>query len=246
LRSGCIHFGTAGASAPGSAGWDLQSGRLFAAFSLRGGRRLSHGQRCLRFPIRGFTIQVPLGQQTATPSGKVAAVAEQASPHSWSVEIYQTLDRDRQQRILEVFRDIERPKVTALGTQSENHWFVIVEVRSIEDRTFASRTIRVIDPRAARTYSSGRPQLAGSLPPSYRPGHDDHRRTVPRLRRLRQTFRHLVGRPHVRRPGVSDDHDNVQVPSRHEEAKRDRRSKSSRDNRARRLTCFADVVNRTV
>lgn len=93
-------------------------------------------------------------------------MSEQASPRSWSFEIYQVRDVDHQQRILDVFRDIERPKVVALGTQSEHEWFVIVEVGSIEDRVFASRTIRVLDSRAARTYSSGHRQIAGSLPAS--------------------------------------------------------------------------------
>ena len=97
-------------------------------------------------------------------SEKVAAVREQVPPQSWSIEIYHVLDHDRQQRILEVFREVERPKVVALGTQSEHDWFVIVEVRSIEDRVFASRTIRVLDPRAARTYSSGHRQVAESSP----------------------------------------------------------------------------------
>ena len=93
-------------------------------------------------------------------------MSEQASQRSWSIEIYQVLDQDRQQRILEVFREVERSKVTALGTQSEHGWFVIVEVGSIDDRIFASRTVRVLDPRAALTYSSGRRQTAGSLPAS--------------------------------------------------------------------------------
>jgi len=93
-------------------------------------------------------------------------VDEQVPPQSWSIEIYHVLDHDHQQRILEVFRDVERPKVVALGTQSEHDWFVIVEVGSIEDRVFASRTIRVLDPRASRTYSSGRRQMAGPLPAS--------------------------------------------------------------------------------
>jgi hypothetical protein len=93
-------------------------------------------------------------------------VAEEPSQHPWAVEIYQVLDHDHQQRILKVFSEIAHPNVIALGTQSGRDWYVIVEVASIGDRTFASRTIHAVDRHAARTYSSGRPQLAGPLPAS--------------------------------------------------------------------------------
>jgi len=98
--------------------------------------------------------------------GKVAAVAESVSQQPWSIEIFQVLDHDHQQRILKVFREIARPNVIALGTQSRLDWYVIVEVCSSTDRLFASRTVHAIDEHAARTYSSGRPQLAGPLPAS--------------------------------------------------------------------------------
>jgi len=93
-------------------------------------------------------------------------VAEQTSERRWSVEIYQVLDHDHQQRILKVFRELARPTGVALGTQHGHYWYVIVEVSSSADRVFVSRTIHAIDKHAARTYSSGRPQLAGPLPAS--------------------------------------------------------------------------------
>jgi hypothetical protein len=93
-------------------------------------------------------------------------VSEQASQRPWSVEIYQVLDHVHQQLILEVFHELAHPNVIALGTQSERDFFVIVEVCSLADRVFAHQTIYAIDAQAARTYSSGRPQLAGPPPAS--------------------------------------------------------------------------------
>jgi hypothetical protein len=79
------------------------------------------------------------------------------------VEIYQVTDHDHQQRILKVFRELEHPSVVALGTQGGRDWFVVVEVRSIGDRIFVHQCVYALDPHAARTYSSGRPQLAGPI-----------------------------------------------------------------------------------
>jgi hypothetical protein len=114
----------------------------------------------------GPRIGGPVEKQAATPTGKVAAVAELTSQQPWSIEIYRVIDHDHQQRILKVIREIGQPSVVALGTQSGPDSFVIVEVSSLSDRAFAHRTIRAIDSHAARTYSSGRPQLAGPLPAS--------------------------------------------------------------------------------
>ena len=71
----------------------------------------------------------------------------------WSVEIYRVLDHDRQQRILEAFRDMARAEVTALGTQSARDWFVVVETCSWDDRLLARSTVAAIDVHAARAYS---------------------------------------------------------------------------------------------
>jgi hypothetical protein len=73
------------------------------------------------------------------------------------------MDHDHQQRILKVFRELEHPNVVALGTQSARGWFVVVEVRSIVDRILVRQCVHAIDASAARTYSSGRPQLAGPI-----------------------------------------------------------------------------------
>lgn len=93
-------------------------------------------------------------------------MAEPTPQRPWSIEIYHVRDHDHQQRILKVIREIGQPSVIALGIQSGPDSFVIVEVSSPSDRSFAQRTIQAIDSQAARTYSSGRPQLAGPLPAS--------------------------------------------------------------------------------
>jgi len=96
-------------------------------------------------------MQSPLRQQAATtPNGKVAAMPEQVRQHPWSIEIYQVLDHDHQQRILEAFLEIEWPNVVALGTHHADDWFVIVEARSTTDGVFARRTIHAIDRLASR------------------------------------------------------------------------------------------------
>jgi hypothetical protein len=84
----------------------------------------------------------------------------------WSVEIFHVFDHDRQQRILEVFRDIGRPHVTALGTQSGPDWFVVVETSSWEDRFFARNIISAIDAHSTQTYSFGAPDVVGPMPAS--------------------------------------------------------------------------------
>jgi hypothetical protein len=91
-------------------------------------------------------------------------VSVQAQKSGWSVEIYEVLDLDHQQRILEVFLEIGRPHVLALGTQSGRNWFVIVEVSTVADRMFARRTIAAIDAHATRTFSSKGTQLSGPMP----------------------------------------------------------------------------------
>lgn len=88
----------------------------------------------------------------------------QSPKNRWSVEIYEVTDRDHQQRILEVFLEISRPQVVALGTQSGRTSYVIVEVPSAADRLFARRTITAIDAHARRTYSSGRSRVSGPMP----------------------------------------------------------------------------------
>jgi hypothetical protein len=89
----------------------------------------------------------------------------QQSPKShWSIEIYEVVDQDHQQRILEVFLEIGRPQVIALGTQSGRNSYVIVEVSSAVDRIFARRTVSAIDSHARRTYTSGRTRVSGPMP----------------------------------------------------------------------------------
>ena len=90
-------------------------------------------------------------------------MSEQTSQRPWSVEIYQVMDHDHQQRILKAFRELEYSSVGALGTQSGRDWFVVVKVCSIGDRIFVHKCIHAIDANAARTYSSGRPQQAGPI-----------------------------------------------------------------------------------
>jgi hypothetical protein len=84
----------------------------------------------------------------------------------WSIEIYHVLDHDRQQRILEAFRDIGRAEVTALGSQSGRDWFVVVETSTVEDRFFVRSTISAIDEHATRAYTYRAPQLSGPIPAS--------------------------------------------------------------------------------
>lgn len=88
----------------------------------------------------------------------------QSQKSHWSVEIYEVVDQDHQQRILEVFLEIGRPQVVALGTQSGRNAYVIVEVSSAADRIFARRTISAIDVHARRTYTSGRTRVSGPMP----------------------------------------------------------------------------------
>jgi len=82
----------------------------------------------------------------------------------WSVEIFEVVDRDHQQRILEVFLEIARPHVVALGTQSGHTYYVIVEVSLEADRTFVRQTISAIDTHARRMYTSSRSRVSGPMP----------------------------------------------------------------------------------
>lgn len=87
------------------------------------------------------------------------------SEHSpgWSVEIYEIVDHDHQQRILEVFLEIGQPNVVALGTQSGHRSYVVVEVSSGAESAFARRTITAIDSHATRTYSSKVSPVTGPM-----------------------------------------------------------------------------------
>lgn len=84
----------------------------------------------------------------------------------WSVEIFRVHSGERQQRILEAFRDIGRPEVTALGTQRGRDWFVVVETCSLEDRFFVRNTIASIDAYATRAYSFRPPNAVGPFSPA--------------------------------------------------------------------------------
>ena len=88
----------------------------------------------------------------------------QSQTRHWSVEIYEVFDQNHQQRILEVFFEIGRPQVVALGTQSGRSAYVIVEVGSAADRIFARRIISAIDAHARRTYASTRSRVSGPMP----------------------------------------------------------------------------------
>jgi hypothetical protein len=48
----------------------------------------------------------------------VAKCLKTSQSKQWSVEIYHVMNRERQQRILEAFRDIAHPDVSVLKTQS--------------------------------------------------------------------------------------------------------------------------------
>jgi hypothetical protein len=92
---------------------------------------------------------------------------EEPRKQRWSVEVYYVLDGDRQQRILEAFRDSSaREEITALGTQSGRDWLVVVETGSVEDRFFARNTIKAIDVHATRSYSFKPSQLVGPMLPA--------------------------------------------------------------------------------
>jgi hypothetical protein len=95
---------------------------------------------------------------------EVAAMSVQPHKSHWSIEIFEVADQDHQQRILEVFVDIARPQVVALGTQRGRSYYVIVEVSSEADRTFARLTISAIDAHARRTYTSNRSRVSGPMP----------------------------------------------------------------------------------
>ncbi len=86
------------------------------------------------------------------------------SERRWSVEIHHVSSHDRQQRILEAFRDIARPEVTALGSQNSDSHFMVVETSTTEDRAFARTTISVIDAHASRTYSFKPSAHSGPMP----------------------------------------------------------------------------------
>jgi len=90
----------------------------------------------------------------------------EAQQRRWSIEIFHVLNHDRQQRILQAFRDIGRAEVTALGSQSGRDWFVVVETSTVEDRFFVRSTIAAIDEHATRAYSHKAPQLSGPIPAS--------------------------------------------------------------------------------
>ncbi len=87
----------------------------------------------------------------------------QSQKSHWSVEIYEVVDQDHQQRILEVFLEIGQPHVVALGTQSGRSSYVIVEVTSSAEQTFARRTITAIDAHATKTYSSKVSPVSGPM-----------------------------------------------------------------------------------
>ena len=88
----------------------------------------------------------------------------QSQKSHWSVAIDEGVDQDHQQRSLEVFLEIGRPKVVALGTQSGHNAYVIVEVSSPADRIFARRTVSAIDAHARRTYTSSKSRVSGPMP----------------------------------------------------------------------------------
>ena len=77
------------------------------------------------------------------------------APHRirWFVETFQVLDEDRQQRVLEAFRDHAREHVVALGLQRGWNWFVVVESRTELDKVFARSTVRTIDVHSVRVIS---------------------------------------------------------------------------------------------
>jgi hypothetical protein len=91
-------------------------------------------------------------------------MSEMSEQRRWSVEIFHVSGHDRQQRILEAFRDIGRTEVTALGTQSGRDWFVIVETCTWDDIFFVRNTVSTIDVHATRAYSYKSPSVLGPMP----------------------------------------------------------------------------------
>jgi hypothetical protein len=93
-------------------------------------------------------------------------MSEMSEQRRWSVEIFHVSGHDRQQRILEAFRDIAWADITAVGTRSRRDWFVVVETCSWDDRFFVRNTVSTIDVHAARAYSFKSPSVLGPMPAS--------------------------------------------------------------------------------
>lgn len=84
------------------------------------------------------------------------------SSGNWCIEIYRVSNQNRQECILGAFDEIRRPDVTALGSQSGQDRFVIVELMKPAARIHALRVIVTIDPHAELTYSTLAPEPARS------------------------------------------------------------------------------------
>jgi hypothetical protein len=82
----------------------------------------------------------------------------------WTVEIFRVANQDRQQVILTAFRAVERADVNALGTQSGNDWFVVVETSSPEDRFLVRTIISTMDSQSTRAYSFRASRVLGPMP----------------------------------------------------------------------------------
>jgi hypothetical protein len=81
----------------------------------------------------------------------------------WAVVVYQVSSLDRQQRILRVFHRLDRPDVVALGTQTDDASFVVVECPDATAEMHARRVVLMVDPyaTAAHTTRGGSLQDAG-------------------------------------------------------------------------------------
>ena len=78
-----------------------------------------------------------------------------SSQHAtWKVAIFRVSSEDRLQRILRAFHRIDRPGVCALGSQSGDERFVIVECPSADAEMHVRRIILTLDPYAVETHST--------------------------------------------------------------------------------------------
>lgn len=96
-----------------------------------------------------------------TPT-EATAMTEPIEHRRWSVDVFQDLDHEHQQTILEAFRHLDK-ELVALGTQSGHYYFVIVETGLLSDRIYAWQTVRQLDIHARKSYSFRPPQYTGLL-----------------------------------------------------------------------------------
>ncbi|MRJ75246.1 hypothetical protein GEV29_01720 [Aeromicrobium sp. SMF47] len=83
------------------------------------------------------------------------------SPHSadWTLQIYRVQGGLHQQRVLSTFLELGWDGVTALGTQADSSWFIVVECSSHSLQVQAERVVMTMDPLAVLTYTTDAARL---------------------------------------------------------------------------------------